>query len=45
VAAPDGSECVRGEREGGAGEAEAIGLGLAEDLLAAGAARLLGGET
>ncbi|HYP27372.1 MAG TPA: hydroxymethylbilane synthase [Blastocatellia bacterium] len=41
VARADGSEIVRGEAEGPRGEAEVIGLRLAEDLLERGAGRVL----
>jgi hydroxymethylbilane synthase len=41
VASPDGRRVVRGERRGTAGEAEAVGTSLAEDLLARGAAEIL----
>ncbi len=38
---PDGSKILRAEREGDAGDAEQLGLGLAEDLLAQGAEAIL----
>ena len=41
VGAPDGSRIVRGEREGPARDAEALGLALAEDLKSRGAADIL----
>jgi len=41
VASPDGSEIVRGEREGAAAEAAAIGRALGAELLARGARRIL----
>jgi hydroxymethylbilane synthase len=41
VASPDGAELIRGESEGAASEAEAIGRALGEDLLARGARRIL----
>jgi hydroxymethylbilane synthase len=41
VAAPDGSELLRGEIEGAVEDAEPLGVELAEALLARGAARLL----
>jgi hydroxymethylbilane synthase len=42
VGAPDGSHVVRSEIEGLRGEAHALGVALAEDLLARGADRILG---
>ncbi len=42
VGAPDGSQVVRGEIRGSGAEAEALGVALAEDLLARGASRILG---
>lgn len=42
IASVDGRELVRGNREGPAADAEAIGLSLARDLLRDGGARLLG---
>jgi hydroxymethylbilane synthase len=44
VGALDGSRVVQGEREGNLEDAEALGIALAEDLLAKGAAALLGKE-
>ena len=41
VGRPDGSEMVRGEIAGHAGEAEYLGTTLAEDLLARGAGAIL----
>jgi hydroxymethylbilane synthase len=41
VAAPDGSEIIRGRETGMADEAEMVGQRLADDLLSRGAARLL----
>ncbi len=41
VASPDGSEVVRGEREGAVAEAESLGRALGADLLARGARRIL----
>jgi hydroxymethylbilane synthase len=41
LAAPDGSRCIRGEREGPAAEAEELGRLLAEDLIARGGAGIL----
>ncbi|MDR1854405.1 MAG: hydroxymethylbilane synthase [Azoarcus sp.] len=41
VALPDGTRIVRGEREGEAAEADAIGRALADDLLAQGAGDIL----
>jgi hydroxymethylbilane synthase len=41
VASPDGSEVVRGEAEGPAADAEALGRGLGAELLARGARRIL----
>ncbi|GIX30047.1 MAG: hypothetical protein KatS3mg124_0519 [Porticoccaceae bacterium] len=41
VAAPDGTELLRGVRRGAADAPEALGTGLAEELLGRGAARLL----
>ena len=41
VAAPDGSALLAGERGGSVAEAEALGTGLAEELLGRGADRLL----
>jgi len=41
VGRPDGSEMVRGEIAGRAGEAEYLGTTLAEDLLARGAGAIL----
>ncbi|MBA4741376.1 MAG: hydroxymethylbilane synthase [Azoarcus sp.] len=41
VALPDGSRVARAERSGRAGDAEAIGLALAEDLRAQGAEEIL----
>ena len=41
VATPDGSQLVTGERHGFLGEGERVGLDLAEDLLARGAAEIL----
>jgi hydroxymethylbilane synthase len=41
VASPDGSELIRGESEGPAAGAEAIGRALGEELLARGARRIL----
>jgi hydroxymethylbilane synthase len=41
VGAPDGSQLLRRSLEGGADDGESIGRALAEELLAAGAARLL----
>jgi len=43
VAAPDGSEIVRAEAEGAAGEAAEIGKRLGSELLARGARRILDG--
>jgi hydroxymethylbilane synthase len=43
VGRPDGSEIVRGQSSGPAREAEAIGLALADDLLARGARDILQG--
>src|SRR5262249_22508732 len=45
VVSPDGSDFVRGEAEGPAGQAEAIGRRLGEDLLARGAAGILAAQT
>jgi hydroxymethylbilane synthase len=42
VGAPDGRRVVRGEIEGPCSEAHALGVALAEDLLARGADRILG---
>ncbi|GAC1629535.1 MAG: hydroxymethylbilane synthase [Nevskia sp.] len=42
VAAPDGSRVVRGTIEGGSGDAAALGVALAERLLADGAREILG---
>jgi hydroxymethylbilane synthase len=44
VGALDGSSVVQGEREGNPEDAEALGIALAEELLAKGAAALLGKE-
>ena len=41
VGRPDGSEIVRGEQGGSPGQAQALGLRLAEDLLARGAGAIL----
>ncbi|MEK6716267.1 MAG: hydroxymethylbilane synthase [candidate division NC10 bacterium] len=41
VATPDGQRLVRGERGGPTDECEAVGMALAEDLLARGAAEIL----
>jgi hydroxymethylbilane synthase len=41
VAWPDGRDAIRRSRKGTAGEAEALGARLAEDLVAAGAAEIL----
>jgi hydroxymethylbilane synthase len=41
VGSPDGSRVVRGTREGAASDAEAIGVALAEELRASGAAAIL----
>ncbi len=41
VGAPDGSHIIRGEIRGPAGDAEALGIALADDLLARGARALL----
>jgi len=41
VAAPDGSALIAGEREGPVAQAEALGSGLADELLGRGAGRLL----
>jgi hydroxymethylbilane synthase len=41
VGSPDGSRVVRGTREGAASDAEAIGVALAEELKASGAAAIL----
>ena len=41
VARPDGSETVRGERQGAADEAQSVGLYLANELLRRGANRIL----
>jgi len=41
VGAPDGTRHVRGDREGAASEAEALGAALAEDLRARGATAIL----
>ena len=41
VASPDGSEMVRAESEGPAGEAEAVGRRLGAELLERGARRIL----
>nr|WP_207222067.1 hydroxymethylbilane synthase [Pigmentiphaga kullae] len=41
VATPDGARIVRAERTGAARDAEALGLAVAEELLAAGAADIL----
>jgi len=41
VASPDGAEMVRGESEGAAGDADALGRALGADLLARGARRIL----
>lgn len=43
IASVDGSECLRGELTGPVGEAEALGVRLAEQLLAQGGDRLLAG--
>jgi hydroxymethylbilane synthase len=43
VALPDGSRVVRGQSEGAASEAEALGRALADDLLAQGAGEILAG--
>ncbi len=43
VAAPDGATVVRGEAEGPVAEPEALGRGLAERLIAEGAAAILAG--
>jgi hydroxymethylbilane synthase len=42
VASPEGEVIVRGERRGPADQAKALGHALAEELLAEGAAELLG---
>ena len=44
VGALDGSQVVQGARTGGVGDAETLGVALAEDLLARGAAALLKNE-
>jgi len=44
VARPDGSKVIGREAEGDAGEPEAVGTQLAQELLAAGASELLGTE-
>ncbi len=41
VGLPDGSRIVRGSRTGGAADPEALGIGLAEDLLLRGAKEIL----
>ncbi len=41
VATPDGRHLLRGERRGTADEGEAVGIALAEDLLARGASEIL----
>lgn len=41
VATPDGRHLLRGERRGTANEGEAVGIALAEDLLARGATEIL----
>ncbi|MBI3086896.1 MAG: hydroxymethylbilane synthase, partial [candidate division NC10 bacterium] len=41
VATPDGRHLLRGERRGTADEGEAVGVALAEDLLARGASEIL----
>jgi len=41
VASPDGGDMVRGERVGAEAEAEALGIRVADDLLARGAGRIL----
>jgi hydroxymethylbilane synthase len=41
VGSPDGTELIRGERRGTAADAETLGTGLAEELLARGADRIL----
>lgn len=41
VASPDGTQLVRGERRGMREQAEAVGIALAEDLLARGAREIL----
>ncbi len=41
VGYPDGSQVIRGERQGGADEAAELGTGLAEELLSRGADRIL----
>jgi hydroxymethylbilane synthase len=41
VASPDGSELIRAAAEGGAAEAEPLGLATGEDLLSRGARRIL----
>jgi hydroxymethylbilane synthase len=43
VCALDGAECVEGTRSGSVGDAGAIGIGLARDLLARGGDRILEG--
>lgn len=43
VADPDGNEILRAEKEGGVEQAESIGVEVAEELLAAGADRILAG--
>jgi hydroxymethylbilane synthase len=44
VARPDGSETVRGEREGAVDDAQSVGRYLADELLSRGANRILGRE-
>lgn len=41
VGAPDGSQIIAGERRGEPGQAEAMGISLAEELLARGASQIL----
>jgi hydroxymethylbilane synthase len=41
VVSPDGTELVRAESQGAAEDAEALGRGLGEELLAKGAQRIL----
>lgn len=42
VGTPDGSQIIRGDRQGAIGQAEALGRELAEELIAGGAGAILG---